>query len=237
MSTRNMKQLIKELLEDDEFHKAISDIVSEAIDTKLAELKTDIEIQNGTLHDIQCKQDESKKKVKKLEEQLESSANDISKLTFDFNNQEQYSRRNCVRVYGIKESQNENTDSLVCQMAKEKLKIDLQPHHIDRSHRIGKQKDPKETGGRVPPRPVIVKLTSYRYRQMLIVNRKSLKNTGMGIQEDLTERNRKLLKDAQEHVKVQAAWTVDGRIFVIPHGNGHRTQKKIIKRKEDLDYL
>ena len=139
-----MKQLIKELLEDDEFHKAISDIVSEAIDTKLAELKTDIEKKNGTIHDILCKQDESKKKVKKLEEQLKSSANDISKLTFDFNNQEQYSRRNCVRVYGIKESQNENTDSLVCQMAKEKLKIDLQPHHIDRSHQIGNKKIPRK---------------------------------------------------------------------------------------------
>ena len=56
MSTRNMKQLIKELLEDDDFHKAISDIVS--VDTKLAKLKTDIEKKNGTIHDIQCKQDE-----------------------------------------------------------------------------------------------------------------------------------------------------------------------------------
>ncbi|XP_071492562.1 calcium-activated chloride channel regulator 1-like [Diadema antillarum] len=194
-------------------------------------------VEDGVIHDIQCELDAAQQQVKKLETQLQSSTNNTRKLSFDLNKQEQYSRRNCVRVYGIKESPHEDTDSLVCQMAREKLSVDLQPHHIDRSHRIGKQRNPKDSGGPAPPRPVIVKLTSYRYRQMLITKRKSLKNTGMGIQEDLTEYNSKLLKAAQQHVKVQAAWSVDGRIFVILHGNGQKTRKKIINCTEDLSYL
>ena len=234
---RNIKQLITELLEEDEFMNAVKEVVSAAIDEKLADLQERLEKQDGVIHDIQCKLDTSQKTVKELESQLQSSTNNIRKLFFDVNKQEQYSRRNCVRVHGLKESADENTDSLVCQMAKEKLGFDLQPHHIDRSHRIGKQRNPRESGGPAPPRPVIVKLTSYKYRQTLIARRKSLKNTGMGIQEDLTEYNSRLLKEAQQHVKVQAAWSADGRIFVILRGNGQRTQKKLIKCTEDLNYL
>ena len=234
---RNVKQLVKELLEEEEFMTAIKEVISAAIDEKLADLQARLEQQDGVVHDIQCKLDTNQKHIKELESRLESSSNNIRKLFFDVNKQEQYSRRNCVRVHGLKERADENTDSLVCQMAKEHLGYDLQPHHIDRSHRIGKQRNPRDSGGPVPPRPVIVKLTSYKYRQTLIARRKSLKNTGMGIQEDLTEYNSKLLKEAQQHVKVQAAWSVDGRIFVILHGSGQRTQKKLIKCTEDLNYI
>lgn len=50
--------------------------------------------------------------------------------------QEQYSRRNCLRIHGMKETPNESTDDLALNLALGSLKIYLSLEHIDRSHRI-----------------------------------------------------------------------------------------------------
>ena len=49
----------------------------------------------------------------------------------------QYSRRNCVRISGAQEENNEDTDRIVHNMAKD-LNVNLTLADIDRSHRVGK---------------------------------------------------------------------------------------------------
>ena len=237
MGTRQKKQLLKDLLEDDELLDTLNALIAKAVDTKLLQVQSQLEKQDSIILDLQSNLDKAKNDIIHTTKDLESALDKIKKLTYEQNKQEQYSRRNCVRVYGVKESPKENTDALICQIAKENLSVDLEPKHIDRSHRVGRQREPVKSAGPVKPRPIIVKLTSYKYRQLLITNRRSLKNTGMGIQEDLTDINSKLLAEARHHVKVDAAWSSDGRIFVIPRTSSTRKQKKIIRCKEDLDLL
>ena len=239
MAGSKRKLVIKDLLEDDEFLSAVNALVSKAVDAKIHEMKTLIEKQNGDIHDLQCSLEEAKYDVKQLRKELESSQNTIRRLMSDQNNQEQYSRRNCVRIYGVKESLKENTDDVVCRIANDHLAIDLDPKAIDRSHRVGKHRELLKPNGLVPPRLIIVKLTSYRYQQMLIAKRRALKNTGIGIQEDLTDLNNKLLFGARHHPKVEAAWSMDGRVFVIPRSSTRRQNQnpKIIRCREDLDSL
>ena len=52
---------------------------------------------------------------------------------------EQYSRRNCLRISGISEEVNENTDNIVMSLASD-IGSDTQQSHIDRSHRVGNPK-------------------------------------------------------------------------------------------------
>ena len=68
---------------------------------------------------------------------------------------EQYSRRNCLLIHGVKENEKEDTDKVVIEFFEKEMKEKLSANDIDRSHRLGK----KQTGSR--PRPIIIKFSSY----------------------------------------------------------------------------
>ncbi|XP_071499341.1 uncharacterized protein [Diadema antillarum] len=94
----------------------------------------------------------------------------------------------------------DNTDETIIRIAKEVMDVDLPLSAIDRSHRIRRQK-PLTDSAPQKPRAIIVKLSSYRYRQMLFRNRKKLKDAkgkhkGISMFEDLTDLRRALLWEA-----------------------------------------
>ena len=143
--------------------------------------------------------------------------------------QEQYSRRNCIRISGMAEKMNEDTDQLVLSMA-EDLNVQLALSDIDRSHRVGKQ----TSGGR----KIIVKFSTYRARQNIFSQRKKLSDSpnwsGVFINEDLTARRSKLLFDARQlkrTKKLKAAYTSGGKIVVIDNADRRHT----IESENDLD--
>ena len=56
--------------------------------------------------------------------------------------QEQYSRRNCLRIYGMPETKDENSDDVVLQLVNSKLNLGFQVREsdLDRTHRIQPRK-------------------------------------------------------------------------------------------------
>ena len=127
---------------------------------------------------------------------------------------EQYSRRNCLRVSGLKEEENENTDDLILKIASA-VGSDIVLADIDRSHRVGNPK-----GARRRPRDTIVKFATYRSRLNLYRKRTSLKDTGyrgVFVNEDLTKVRSYLLYEARKLFKsksVLSVWSSDGNIYV-----------------------
>ena len=79
----------------------------------------------------------TKLKIKKISEMAQR----VGKLESLVDRQEQYSRRNCLLVHGIEETNDENTDDLVLKSIYEKLDVYITENEIDRSHRIGRKKD------------------------------------------------------------------------------------------------
>ena len=75
---------------------------------------------------------------------------------------EQYSRRNCVRISGVQEENNEDTDRMVQNMAYD-LNVNLTLADIDRSNRVGKPRVGRQW-------PIMVKFATYRVRQVFIRN-------------------------------------------------------------------
>ena len=91
----------------------------------------------------------------------------IDKLENLVDQQEQYSRRNCLLVHGIAETNDKNTDDLAVKTINERLAVNITESKIDRSHRIGRKKDGQR------PRSIIVKLTRYNTRKFFLQVRES----------------------------------------------------------------
>ena len=102
----------------------------------------------------------------------------IDKLEHLVDRQEQYSRRNCLLVHGIAETNDENTDDLVLKKIDKKLGVEITENEIDWSHRIGRKKDGQK------PRPIIIKLTRYNTGKNVFASKRKLKGTGVSITED-----------------------------------------------------
>ncbi|XP_031549027.1 uncharacterized protein LOC116286615 [Actinia tenebrosa] len=142
---------------------------------------------NKKLKSLQFSQndiDEVKSKVRKLEEDLLEAEDKIDYL-------ENQSRRNNVRISGIKEDNNESwstTEDKVKTILKEKMGMFPENVEIERAHRTGKPRIDK-------PRQIVVKFLRYKDRESVLDKRKSLKGTGIFVNEDLSSR---VLKRRQE---------------------------------------
>ena len=168
-------------------------------------------------------------------------------IVHDLLNKIQYSRRNCLRFHGVSESEGEDTDALICKIAKESLNVPLTKEDIERSHRLPSKMESEHTGNARTtrnnaqrdrrPRVIIVKFVSYRVRKSVLSRRRALKGTKMGIEEDLTKSNAQLLQKTKEYSKVLAAWPSDGRIIALIPASGGRTMKRLITKESDLDFI
>ena len=94
-------------------------------------------------------------KINKLEEKTRKIDKKIHDLNRVIDRHEQYSRRNCILVHGVKESENEDTDVVVTETLNELLQEKITDVVIDRSHRIAKLKKGKHS------RPIIIKFARY----------------------------------------------------------------------------
>ena len=234
-------QVMNDLVKNQEFVTLLKSIVGDAIQEKLGVLLTSIEKVQGEL--LELKNDLAKKnsKVKTLEEKVLEQKQSISKLESSVNNMEQYSRRSCIRIFGLEEKRGENTDTLVSEVIRTKLGVSLDPmKDIDRSHRTGSVPEPSASSDQSSvkkprPRPIIVKLNTYRKRREIITNRRKLKGSGIVIAEDLTQKNQKLFAQTRAAQKIKSAWTSDGRIIALISASNGKTMTKLITTEEDLE--
>ena len=71
---------------------------------------------------------------------MDSLSTKIEKLEKLQDQQEQYSRRNCLHIHGIAEEKEEITDEVIINTLNEKLDLDITLCDIERMHRIGELK-------------------------------------------------------------------------------------------------
>lgn len=162
--------------------------------------------------------------------ELKNSCNElkqrVAKLELENDALEQYGRRNILRISGIKEQSDEETDDIVLQLAND-LDVPMTKQDIDRSHRVGKLDTRTQSGGtgrmRKPVRDIIVKFSTYNARHRLFQKRKELRETdnellkSVYLNEDLTKFRSEILFEARSlrrAKKLNSAYSSDGKIFV-----------------------
>lgn len=163
------------------------------------------------------------KKMKEANSKLEER---VIKLELDNDSLEQYGRRNILRISGIPEKPNEETDDMVLQLAGE-LNVPMSKYDIDRSHRVGRVDDGRRAGrttrSKRQHRDIIVKFTSYNARYRLFQMRKELRETEneelktIYLNEDLTRLRSGILFEARSlkrAKKLNSAYSSDGKLFI-----------------------
>ncbi|KAK3929287.1 Glycine amidinotransferase, mitochondrial [Frankliniella fusca] len=133
---------------------------------------------------------------------------------------EQRNRLENLRIFGVKEEEGENTDTLVLDVAAKLDLCSISKTHISRSHRVGKKSADK-------PRAIIVKFVSYATRQEIFMAKKKLKGSGISIREDLTSIRQAILTKAYDNF--DEVWSQGGVIIIKDGKKFHRirTMKKL----------
>lgn len=202
----SVKRVVKESLQDAATLQVLTNLIRESVtNAVVAELQKTIEENNKVISDLKTTLETRDKKIEALENKID--------------NLEQYQRRQCLRIFGVAEEVTEDTDKIVMDVAK-RIGVDVQPHDIDRSHRVGRRDN-----GNNRPRPIIAKFVSYRKRSELFTNKRKLRNSGITIREDLTTVRHNLLKEAISKFGLTNVWTLDGVIIVNLEGSKRRVTR------------
>ncbi|XP_071507260.1 uncharacterized protein [Diadema antillarum] len=210
--------------------KQIANEVFEVIAAKLEERVTS-KVYNAVSLDLQQHADE----LNAMKKKISDMQRDIKKLNDDRDDAEQYSRRNCLRVYGVREDPNERTDKLLLDLFNSKMGLQIPPDAIDRSHRItprpwqdGAAEDRNapddrtssyaDTTRRKGPRTIIIKFSRYNARSDVYKARTRLRDIQgpkIFIREDLTASRAALYRKLVNSRKAKTCWTQDGIIFAL----------------------
>ncbi|KAK4874019.1 hypothetical protein RN001_013379 [Aquatica leii] len=206
----DISEITKSVLCDVDFLKIIADKVSELVMIRIED----------KMNQLLTKCDNMEKTIKNYETDNEILRNKLDDL-------EQYTRRNSLRIWGIKEERNENVENQVLNVCNNQLGLTLSNNDIDRCHRIGMQ------GNKT--RPIIVKFIGYRQRAMVFSAKKKLKGTGVQIREDLTKNRATLLHCASERFGFKNTWTYDG--IVIVNKDNRKVRLKNLKDLENMNLI
>ena len=209
---QNLEKQVKEI------HEISKDTKDSQIkgEKQLKDLSEAINFINEKFEEYEKDRREKEKEIKDLKNNVVFLTSKIEELDKKIDRQEQYSRRNCILLHGIKEEKDEkNTDEIVMKVLKEEMGEELTEQDIGRSHRIGKIKKINNK-----PRPIIVKFSRYNTRNKIFMNKKKLKGKGISITESLTVKRMEMLKNAREEHEYKNVWTQDGKILYVDSSDG-----------------
>ncbi|XP_072022198.1 uncharacterized protein [Amphiura filiformis] len=226
----DVDDFLDKMMSSSKYKEFLKNVITEVIDEKIVQriekCESDLFDLSNKVEALEIAREESNVGKEDLSQQMkyvDKQLNDI----------QQYSRRNSLRVTGIPEHLKECTDTIVKDLAKEKLGITINDSDVDRSHRVGKMNESED--GSKKHRAILVKFTSYRPRNKVIKARSKLKGSGITIHEDLTKQNQSLLSKTAKHPGVVSAWSIDGRIFAsIPSSAPGKTVIILVRNTDDF---
>ena len=160
------------------------------------------------LSKFETKIKEQDDKIHELESRVVIQEQTINNLLVKCDDNEQYSRRSCLRIHGIESHNNEKNEDVIEKVREcyDSLNLPFNEEVIDRVHRIGKEYKDRNSGKQV--KSIIVKFKSWKSRQQLYNARPRVQNDGkkkprqnFSISVDLTRRRYNLLSEARGIVK------------------------------------
>lgn len=152
---------------------------------------------------------------------IESLDKRLLRMEEALDEQEQYTRRNNIRVYGVPEAKKENTSELFVDLCREKLKINITNNDLDCCHRLA--------GKEGASKPIIVRFVRRDIRNKIYNEKRKLKGTKIVITEDLTRVRVQRVKNLSRYLSSKNVFTMNGIIYA-------KDNDKIIKLKSADDY-
>ena len=146
-------------------------------------------------------------KLQKMQEQLCENEKRSIEANIRSNQNEQYSRKNNVKIMDVPTEDKETIDQLTTKVINlfGNKSIPLQKEEILAIHRI-----PSKKGGN---KPVIIKTTNNNVKTRLMKGRKSMKEAGYRLADDVTVLNSGLISRLLRHPEVENAWFFNGSVY------------------------
>nr|KAG5692854.1 hypothetical protein BaRGS_020882 [Batillaria attramentaria]KAG5695781.1 hypothetical protein BaRGS_013869 [Batillaria attramentaria]KAG5705595.1 hypothetical protein BaRGS_034793 [Batillaria attramentaria] len=189
----------------------------EQLTTKLMDR---IEKLEGRVFDLETERDSLKADVQTIKQEnhaLKQQLQGLKRSTETRHNDlEQYQRRWNLRIFGVKETQNEDCVQKCLQVFNDKVHVNTEEADIQVAHRVKASTQHSRGAGAQGGRraaAIIVQFANRRVRDKILQNRKVLAKSGVTISEDLTAKNFQLLKAAQVHTATITAWSSNGKII------------------------
>ena len=117
------------------------------------------------------------------------------------------SRKNNVKVMGVEVLDDETEVRLtenVLNIIRERTNVDIKLSEIVAIHRIPSRHDPQ---------PVLLKLKNNSVKTRLMKHRKTMKQHGHKLVDDVTKKNTELISRLLKHQKIDSAWFFNGFIY------------------------
>ena len=187
----------------------------EAANKKLADENTELKKEMVTLREQSSRSD-----LNTIQRSVENCEQRANEACIEANNNEQYSRRTSLRVFGVPYNNDENIKAIITDIAKNKLGVELTAEDIEACHRLPPPRQQRQYEGNKPPPPpgIIVMFRHRDKRDNVLRNRRKLKGTPTVICEDLTRLNQQTLNRVRLSSNVHQAWSHNGNIiFTIPN--------------------
>ena len=148
---------------------------------------------------------------------MESLRARVQSQLFELERLQQYSRRENIRVYGIDETADECTNTIIVKLAYD-MGVAISEQEL--SHRLG-----RKTGNK--PRPIIAKFVRRDSKTKMMQSKKELRGlTGyrnVFLNDDLTTLRSRLVYELKRDESIKSVWIIDGRIMCVQEENGKDT--------------
>ena len=162
---------------------------------ELCEIKSSLEYTQREVDEIKSTVKTSTSNATTVTNRLEKAQQDIIDLTQETDYLESQSRRNNLRIDGIPESSNESwaeTETCVRDVQHTKLQMakeTVDSIEIERAHRTGRKNypDSRSNEGK-KPRTIVIKLTKFKDRELILKQAKEVRHRGLYVNEDFTRR-------------------------------------------------
>ena len=172
----------------------------EQVHASMEELKEENRKLKEELTEVEKKCDKQEGQINKLKREVEAVREHAIK-------NEQYSRKNNLKIFGLQEKEGGQCVEEVQTMVKEKLKLSLRKEDIEVAHRLPATK-------RSATRPVIVKLRDTGIKFSLLKARRLLKGTGVSVTEDISQSILDTTKQLRDSPTTKDAWCWNGKIYI-----------------------
>ena len=202
MSTNEIKQLLE--IQQNAYKEATSMLFSslneriEAQNKLIYDLRLSLEYSQKELQETKSELRICKSDLKIINENLNANVDRMNKLEENATKLEDFSRRNNIRIEGVIENQSENweqTQEKVNKIIKDKLAIDNLK--VEYAHRLSRPQSASVNG----PRTIIARLCHDTDRNKIMKSSWKLKNSGIYMNEDLSDASSKKRKEQIPELK------------------------------------
>ncbi|XP_062604976.1 uncharacterized protein LOC134266766 [Saccostrea cucullata] len=201
MVTNIVKGLLK-------IHEANAEKRETLLNKRIDNLTKDVDrltMENETLKEKLSETNKNNRELKKEMDQL----NDLATFaTVKANYNEQYSRKNNIKVYGVQETEDEDIIEVVKSVLKEKGDVEVNECDIVACHRIPGSKGKG-------PKPILMKMTNNDKKAHIMRKRSKVKAAPGNIRlgDDVTKENGELIARLLDCEGVSSAWYFNGSVY------------------------